>query len=293
MKYGSLSTIEQKMLDTGFLANCTRVAEGFWELPTGICNEALNSFRSWDGVRLTERAKIELTTSYYETKLYEKTIRKVISKIPEGMILELGAGDGRITRMLLDNWCGSILACECNKPALERLHASLSAEDRQRLLLLCGSIEDLQLKYVSFSAIVAIEVLHYLGASFNAFFARLASALEPNGKLVHSEATAEGWLLYCLAIDDWDGALIAAEQHLVENRFPGFTPDEIKSVYEKSGLRLIETAQTPLANILLVNRLNRSNLPEERKLEIARRIRTNAEALSIPRCVIYTAEPIR
>jgi len=283
---------EQALLEAGLLRGCTRLAPGFFRGPAGgECREPLAPFSEGDGVALSERAKIELTTAHFETPIYERAVGAALADMPPGPLLELGAGDGRITRMLLARWQGPVLACDCNQAALARLHAALSQEERQRIVLLCCGIKELPLPAASVSGIVAIETLYYLGREFEAALQVLARSLRPGGRLVHAEPTLEGWLLYCVAVDDWAGALATAGEGAVETRYRGFTPEQMRSLHAACGLRPVAQDQTPLVNILLVNRLARSGLPEAQRLEILRAVRAAAEQCPTPRCVIYTAAP--
>lgn len=283
------TVLEQILFSRGFFANCTCVKKGFWQLQSEHSSEALDPFCSWEGVTLHERAKLELTTAHYETKVYERIVKKALVGIPDGIALELGAGDGRITHMLLENWTGYIVACDCNRPALERLYASFTPQDHQRIVILCGDIKTILLSKVKFSLIIAFETLYYLNKDFEFFLSKLANSLDPLGKLIHAEPTVEGWLLLCLAIEDWDGAILAAQKNLVESGYNGYTLDEMKNIYTKCGLKLLATDTTSLANLLLINRLVRSNLTEEQRIETARKIRGSLERFSIPRCIVYTA----
>jgi SAM-dependent methyltransferase len=284
-----ITPAELALLDMGLLHGCTRLAPGLYQGPGRARRANLAAFRDSEGVGLNERAKLEFSTAHFETPLYECAVAKALEAMPAGPVLELGAGDGRITRMLLSRWTGPVLACDCNLPALQRLRAGLPEAERNRLVILCEGIEDLPLPPATLAGVVAIEVLYYLGAGFEAALARLAAALVPGGRMVHAEPTLEGWLLYCLAVDDWDGALAAACQGKVERAYRGFTPEEMRTLYAGCGLALLETSRTPLMNILLVNRLLRSSLPEIRRQELLRTIRSAAGICQTPRCVIYTA----
>ncbi len=282
---------EQAIGNTGLLEGWVRLHPGFWELPPRVETRALEAFRSWEGVSLFDRAKLELTTSHFETGIYRAFLEQALPEVPPGMVLEIGAGDGRITRILCEYREGVILACDCNRPALSRLYHALAPRDRDRVLVLCSSIEDLPLSKLSLAGTVAIESLYYLGPLFEETLASLAHQVVPGGRLIHAEPTLEGYLIYCLAIGDWEGALTAAENGKVETSYRGFSRAEVERIHDECGWRTLNSGFTPLTNLILINRLMRSDLSEVDRLDVARRVRSAAPWFEVPRCILYTATP--
>jgi len=283
---------EQVLGNTGFLERWVRLQPGFWELPPRAETSALKAFRSWEGVSLFDRAKLELTTSHFETGIYRAFLEQALPEVPPGLLLEIGAGDGRITHILCEQREGVILACDCNRPALSRLYRALTPRDRDRVLVLCCSIEDLPLRKLSLAGTVAIESLYYLGPRLEETLATLAHQVVPGGRLIHAEPTLEGYLIHCLAIGDWEGALTTAEQRKVEGAYRGLSRAEVEQIHDACGWRTLNSGFTPLANLILVNRLIRSELSEVDRLDVVRRVRSAAPWFEIPRCILYTAAPV-
>lgn len=240
---------------------------------------------------LRTRSEEEFSTSFHEKRIYQALIEEHLRRhvAPGAPVLELGAGDGRISRILLDAGTTDLLACDANVDPLLRFQDSLAAGEQDHVCFLAADMTELEFPEGVFSAIVAIEALYYLGEAFEQVFERICTWLAPGGLLIHAEPTLEGWLLFNLAEQNWEELDCSLASKRVERAGRGFSQEQIRTLHAKCGLSTHAEAVCPLANVLAVNRLYKSDLPRAEQYEILRAIRNNSDIFVTPRSVAYAA----
>lgn len=283
-----MNETEQMALSLGLLKGATRTDDGVWINGGGAHCRWAAEHGSSEGTTLRERAAVEMSTAYLESQIYRDYLQLTLNGLrPGDLVLELGAGDGRITRYILQMGL-RVLACECNESSMKRLCTGLSPAERERVVLLQGDIQSIAYPAETLDAVVAIEVLYYLGDAYDETLSRLLKGLRPGGLLIHSEPTLEGVLFYALLERDWE----LAEAIATHGRRPlgerVFAPGEREASLAKAGGRLVGSGYTPLINPLLVNRLTTSDLASEQAIKALRLVRSVWRQCSCPRCVIHT-----
>lgn len=85
------------------LANDAKeILPGLWLSGENMRCSWIKHYADKRGVRLRTRTSCGLSTSALDFAIYRKLLTQTLSAVPRsGCILELGAGDGRITRELL------------------------------------------------------------------------------------------------------------------------------------------------------------------------------------------------
>jgi SAM-dependent methyltransferase len=292
-----LTELESRLQRLGGLQGCRQIQESFWSAEDqGGVSPTAQPHCATEGVSLSDRSKVESSTSYWEWRVYKEFISEALAEADRNeLILDLGAGDGRITRLLLANGFSQVVACDCNLKGLERFYATLSPPERQKILLLHRDIDKLSFPPGSLGGITAIESLYFQNELYESFLERLVTFLRPGGLLVHSEPLLEGALIPALAVGDWAEVEdicrrgvrhdMLAQGRFVETRL--FSLDELAAIHQNLHLHTLRQAGIPSLNHLAVTMLNNSALSEAEKLGLLRCVRDRLGECSPSRCAVF------
>lgn len=277
------------------------LGDNFLQFSGQSISRASEHHQQANGTFLRERSLVEFSTAYLENKQYSDFVRRGLDPLPRSApILEVGAGDGRITRYLLEMGFENIIACECNPNSLGRLHGSLSRQERERVLLLVQDLQTLTLPRQGFQAVLAIEVLCYFNHDYEMVVGKLTDFLAPGGFLLESEPLLEGALVYALAEQDWENVLSICRDSLkIESQKSGrplrsrvFQENEIEAIHAAHGLQTLGKASTSAINSLAVSRIGQSTLADMDKLALLRAVRDRLESQLAPRCLLYLLQKL-
>ena len=158
----------------------------------------------WAGSEFVARSRVAHTTSAVEATLRRRHLERLVEQAsidPAGPTLELGCGDGLVTRHLLELGFGSLLSTDIVHSSVERIARSLSESERERVQLVVDDLMRLPLDTGSFRAVIAWGVLSVSG-DFDAALERAWSWVEPGGHLLLAEPLLESVLAYALARGD-------------------------------------------------------------------------------------------
>ena len=194
------------------------------------------------GTSLLERSKNPESTSYYETKAYYKYLKETFSSIDKkAIILDLGCGDGRNTNFLVSQGYRRIVAIDIVPQGIIRYKNTISRTDQSKILFINSDILNPPLGNNTLDAVLAIEVMCYLGKNYESGLDIIRDLLKPHGFLFCSEATLEGALLYELVshnikefIETWEDKMKlerGAKNSFIRSRV--FEPGEIDEILEK------------------------------------------------------------
>ncbi|WP_319762383.1 methyltransferase domain-containing protein [Maridesulfovibrio sp.] len=196
------------------------------------------------GSTLRDRADIALTTSSLDIEVYRRLLSETLNLLPRACtVLELGAGDGRITHELLKLGFTNIIAVECHPESAKQLYNSLSPTQRKFVQVVCADVLDLNIPENSIDALVSIEVLCYLNKKFEKRLEHFAKALAPNGIITHSELMQEGNLYYAIAFEDKNKIESLLQKKWAKSNVTirVFTKDEMQYIYKQCGLKMLES----------------------------------------------------
>ena len=156
---------------------------------------------------------------------------------PEATVLELGAGTGKLTRLLVSTF-GRVIAVEPAE-AMRRLLTSLCPEAEA----LAGTAEEIPLENASVDAVFAAEAFHRFDGE--RALAEIARVLRPGGPLV---------LLWNLPAGPTRPSIAAAERFLQE-RAPGdraelgYDPVDLNTTRYESGAWREPFAESPFEEL--------------------------------------------
>ena len=274
------------------------MADGVWHPLLPVLPLSALPHCATKGVNLDLRSKVEMSTSFFEWQLYMSFLRQNLDGVSRELpLLELGAGDGRITSYLLKMGFRQIVACDCNIEALQRIHSKLEPGERQRVVLVGDDMSRLRLPRDFFGAIVAIEVLYYLNENYENMLAALHTNLGDNGLLLNAEPLLEGALIYALVAQDWDNVNSLCHdrlkiEHLGQEqavRSRVFTLPELTAASKSAGFEIKDLRFTSALNSLAVRQIGAGDLGEKRKLDLLRSVRSVIDKNYTPRCALLAA----
>jgi ubiquinone/menaquinone biosynthesis C-methylase UbiE len=193
----------------------------------------------------------------WELESYCPILRRFLeadSKVPAGVVADLGSGDGRFSLWLLRTFPVRVVAVDVVGEALADLAESAAREGFQsRILLVRSDIERLPLRSESIDAALAINSLYYLGERMDRGVAELARVLRSNGTAVTTRHIPEAVFLRTLIFNGLKPFLEAVRSGTaIESgapeapRFPLLSETENRELFARFGLLEAEEAGIPL-----------------------------------------------
>lgn len=239
------------------------LADSEWQAKS----KSLEFYNKVGGVEQGKLASDPIHASYYDRPRYAELVGMAIALAgqPTNLALDLGCGDGRATRMLLQQGVPHVIAMDFHLPSLRRLVSSLDSVDRNRVVPICAPITTGPIAGVSCDVATCVEVLTTLpdpGVGLNA----LQKWLVPGkSAALVAEPAVEGSLLY---------ALIEGDLRVLENILEGHrrhdvigqhslevhlrTRESLADFMRSGGFEVVEQRQIPASAALALFALKKS-----------------------------------
>lgn len=148
---------------------------------------------------LRELSSDMLRTAYYDTILYNRIITAALSNVGRNRVVaDIGCGDGRFTKLLLNLGFQNILAIDIERENLQRLESTILDVDKGKVAFINKDIRDLYMEPGDIDVVIAIEALYYLNDDFEGGCSIVHSLLTRGGLFINAEPTFEGSLLQSL-----------------------------------------------------------------------------------------------
>jgi SAM-dependent methyltransferase len=223
---------------------------GILRFPVTTADPSVIWYKAVDGTRFHERMRIPFTLSSLDTPVYWEYMRNLKPDSPEGLVLDVGAGDGRNTEPWLAWGHERVIGTDAVFSSLARFQSRVRAEHPEwleRLLLVECDVRQLPVASGKADLVLAVEVLYYLNEAYELGLSECKRLLTQNGRIMISERSWEGALLTrllyggvgeMLDISDTQDVLDGDPDNLVRSRT--FTEEELVGIVEKVGLSLLE-----------------------------------------------------
>ncbi len=237
--------------------------------------EEYYAFQQFNGTQLRERVNAEFSTSKYEYIIYKSFIENVLDLINSNkIILEIGAGDGRFTGILLKN--NYVIANDVNFQSLQRYKNTISVLEKEKILFICASFDDMPIFLNEIELMIAIESLLYANENFQDILQTLMKNIKPNGYIIDSEPIKSSAILYSLLNNEAQDNIVSLlngkkKENLIDDMIINsrvFTKAEIENIYLSSKLMIKKQSGTPELISIISLLLSKNKL----ELSIAKKI---------------------
>lgn len=169
-------------------------------------NISTTSDTVWTESTFAKRALVPYSTTWCEQQLGERLLDSSIeSSLPDknGIIMDLGCGDGRYVRYFLEKGYSKIIALNYEIEPLLLLERNLSKEEKQKVLLICGDVLTTPLVQGSADYILAWGLFSST-PDFSRTLNHCVSLLKPEHYMFNAEPILEQSLVYALVMNDPD-----------------------------------------------------------------------------------------
>lgn len=201
------------------------------------------------GAALRELSSNELHQINWETPYYEKIIESYTIGLKHNTpIMDLGCGDGRFTKTLLEAGFQKIVCVDSDYRLLQSLHQwALEYNYRENLVIIHNDADELDNFTSCFQSVLAIGVLYYLNEKEPKTLRSIQHILQTNGVLILSEPEIEGMIYRALffegvtdAIDIFQDKMFKEAKGNTEFKFSIKSKQEQKEFIEKAGYHVID-----------------------------------------------------
>jgi SAM-dependent methyltransferase len=199
-----------------------------------------------------------------EHPFYEKTVLAALQRIASvqtPLIADLGCGDGRFVRWLLNAGQKRVVAMDISRPNLRRLRERLRAlpSGAERVLLVEGDIASPPLPKASVDLAMAVGVLLVLNERYAAGVRACAQLVRPGGYLLTFDPTDYGAAMYAIARHDLGELqkvvdLKTKTVDIADANAPRYSvrsAEEMVAAHKAAGLEVVSVTGIPLFPSLL------------------------------------------
>lgn len=234
------------------------------------------------GAHLRRLEAVPFHQSQWESPYYRKTLDRFLESadLTQAMTLDFGCGDGRFADYLLQRGAQQIVCVDFDYATLAAFSEHLTETgNRQKVLLLHTDFDHLPFAANSFDAILAIGSLYYLDQQYETGIARLRDMLGPNGVLITSDPSIEGFMLRALVFNGLSDSLEIFRtrrfREVTDASAPGFRAfddSEWREIFRAAGLAVLDRQGISLFHNLLRVLFLKGLVPEgqlkERQTEV-------------------------
>jgi ubiquinone/menaquinone biosynthesis C-methylase UbiE len=166
--------------------------------------DTLEFYDQVGGVGQDQWSRDKTRAAYYDHPKYRALVEKTVASVDHcGSIIDLGAGDGRITQMLLGSTSANVISLDFHGPSIQRLNANVSDSDKERHISALGPVESLPVVNSFFDVLTCVEVLMTV-KDRQLVLSRIKEWLRPGGATLIIEPAIEGSIVYALLASDHD-----------------------------------------------------------------------------------------
>jgi 2-polyprenyl-3-methyl-5-hydroxy-6-metoxy-1,4-benzoquinol methylase len=158
----------------------------------------------WSNSEFRSRSEERFTTSWAEQQLAEQLLNNSLQSIDgleERVFVDLGCGDGRFVRNLLQRGVKKIVALNYEIEPLESLLSTLTTEEKACVAVICADVNEHPFHEQSFDFAIAWGLLS-VTENFDQSLATTASLMKLNGLLLSADPILEQYLAYALVKQD-------------------------------------------------------------------------------------------
>lgn len=225
------------------------------------------------------RSRDKLQAGFYDMESYIKIIKQFVADLPKnGLIIDMGCGDGRIVEVLLGLGFTRIVALDFNSKDLGSLWNSLDLSDRHKVLPVCASITESSLLPGEADAVIMLEVAYTLKSPMDAY-RNCNTWLHKDGRALISNVGIEAYFVHALLNGDWEQVARIAEKGRYEDKIGSnpiechlFDSDDMGKLAEHSGFKRLFSTMVSAGPGLLIHALRKNNQLTENKISLLEKV---------------------
>lgn len=238
------------------------IDHGIVRMPILQPDSSIEFYRAVGGARFHERRSVPYAMTTLDTSVYHAYLRELAPADKDGVIVDVGGGDGRNATPWLEWGHRRVVVIDPAFDALARLGERVREADPAwagRLLLIEGDARKLPLAKGSAILVQAIEALAYLNDDYGLGLAECARLLAPGSRLFVADRDYEAGLLATLFYGGGIAGMLAQAsgrgivdgnaEHVVQSRC--FTADEFRAEIEAAGLDIESKTGISALSLLL------------------------------------------
>jgi SAM-dependent methyltransferase len=229
----------------------------------------------WRESIFAERSIVPFTTSWCEQQLGEDLLDSALGELSDPkktLFLDLGCGDGRFVKALLERGANKIIALNYEIEPLERLAGTLAPKERSRVALVCEDVNESPFM----TQISQFTIAWGLWTSAENFSQALVSSKSLtciDGLILSADPILEQYLVYALVMQDpvefvrvletrtrpvdWDDR---------DRRYPLKTLNELRAELVNPGLEMLwEKGISTVPSLLFGGLLSKTTYQDEEK----------------------------
>ncbi len=214
----------------------------------------------WTESVFDERSKRKHSTTWAEQSISNKLLESAIQEIKiqeNDVIIDAGCGVGRFVKFLLSKGFQKIIAFNYEYEPLMKLSASLTDEEKERVLLICADVFKHPFKTEIADFIIAWG-LFTSTSDFDLSMEETISLMKKDSFMYSAEPVMEHALIYALLMQDHeelmrilDTKTRASMWNLKDFRYRVYTQNEVNSSYDRDDLELVKKEGIPVLPSLL------------------------------------------
>lgn len=199
-----------------------------------------------------------------EHSFYFRTIESALRRIhraSDPLIADLGCGDGRFVRWLLETGCQRVVGMDISRANLHRLRERVRAmpSAAEKVMLIEGDIEKPPLPTASVDLVMAVGVLLVLNERYAQGVRACAQLVRPGGYLLTFDPTDFGAAMYAIVRHNLEELKKVVDERtktvdIADPRSPRYSvrsAEEMVAAHQAAGLKVISVSGIPLFPSLL------------------------------------------
>jgi SAM-dependent methyltransferase len=281
-----------------------RHVDGVLHLKVREDDPSIKSYRAAGGAHFHERSQVAYAMTTLDTGVYHAYLAEIRPEDTQGVIVDVGGGDGRNSLPWLEWGYERIVVVDPAGAALERLRARIATrcpEWLDRVLLIEADARALPLRSNVAARVFSIEALAYLNEDYLRGLGECARVMADDGQLLVADRDYEGALLTRLFYGGGVAGLLeqAPGRDVVDGtsgqsvRSRCFTADELAHAVSAAGLRVVASHGISALSLVLgyLHNLGRLAADDDQRLaDVHRLLRTLGRQGSMRRSHVIVAE---
>jgi len=257
----------------------------------------------WNESEFAKRKDTEFTTSWCEHIFVEKEMQKILGNAnidSEWLCIDLGCSDGRFVKFLLGMGVKRVVAINFEILPLKLLENSLTADEREKVLLICGDFLTQPFSENTFDLAIAWGFWSAT-TDFNLARELTLDITKKEGYILNAEPILEQHIIYSLVRGDINEFLTTLKNRSRpvswENKMERYeikTENQIQSLMKSDRYILLDQfGVSSLYSLIFGGIMQEREWSNEEKLQIYRQVKDTAELFHENRQIAFFSKKVK